>query len=349
MPINTLRVLVVDDSVLFRKVVSDCIEKIDIARLGGIARDGQDAIEKIENLKPDVVTLDIEMPRLNGIETLKIISERWPSIKVIMVSALTKSAIADTIEAIEESAFSFITKPESEEDSKEIGVSLKREIEAVFFELNRKGTLVKGVPRAAKILSDLKQPPLAVAIGVSTGGPKALLEVIPKLPVTLSVPVFIVQHMPAGFTASLASSLDKKSVLSVKEAVHGESARPGNVYIAPGGKHLRIQPSVTNVFGTIEIGDDAPENHCKPSVDNLYRSLSKTHPGRVCAVIMTGMGSDGTIGLKLLKRKGVFVIGQSGDTCAVYGMPASAKTAGVVDKEVPLSQIAEEIKKVVGE
>lgn len=184
-----------------------------------------------------------------------------------------------------------------------------------------------------------------VAIGISTGGPNALAEVIPNLPATLRVPVVIVQHMPPVFTAALADSLDKKSKVSVKEAEHGELIKPGWVYIAPGGKQTRL---VKQTGGTaVELTNDPPENHCRPAADYLFRSISKIYDNRVLGVIMTGMGSDGVLGLKLMKRRGAPVIAQDEKTCVVYGMPMEAFKAGVTDMVLPLQQIAPQIIKMV--
>jgi two-component system chemotaxis response regulator CheB len=181
-----------------------------------------------------------------------------------------------------------------------------------------------------------------VLIGVSTGGPNALAEVIPALPAGLGVPVLVVQHMPAVFTRTLAESLDKKSVLHVKEAEHNELAQPNTVYIAPGGKQMKLAPGPGGTL-LIQITDDPPENNCKPSVDALFRSAALHFPGRSSAVIMTGMGSDGTLGLRLIKRHPARVIAQDEASCVVFGMPKEAIAAGVVDVISPLSAIASEI------
>lgn len=353
--VKQFRVLVVDDSALYRKIASDAVTKIDSARLCGYAKDGKEALEKIESLKPDIVTLDVEMPILNGIETLKVIAEKWPKIKVIMVTSLSKSAMDITIDAIEKAAFGFIIKPDSPTAADDIYQSLKHEFTAISYALKKEdsvSTLTSlrdtPVPKRAIPSSAVISTTSFIAIGISTGGPNALSKMIPQLPADLPVPVVLVQHMPVGFTAPLAATLDKKSKIRVKEAENGEIIESGTVYIAPGGKQFKVSPiSIEAKFGKVEITDDPPENFCKPSVDYLFRSLSSNFPGKVVGVIMTGMGSDGTTGLKLLKRKGAVVIGQDMASCTVYGMPNAANIAGVVDKEVPLESIAGEIVKSI--
>jgi len=342
MSIQPLRVFVVDDSAMYRKIICDAILGIEGIRLSGFARDGKEAIEKIAVLQPDIVTLDVEMPELNGIETLAIINERWPKIRVIMVSSTSEFSVKQTIAAVEGSAFSFITKPELGESSR-ITRELKSTFDAIRSEHSeehdkRSSIVASVIPVAVRPTGSIR-PPLIGVIGISTGGPNALVQVIPKLPASLKIPICIVQHMPAGFTKALAESLNLRSEITVKEAEHGELLKPGTVYIAVGGKQMRICLTPESTFGKIEITDDAPENFCKPSVDYLMRSLALSFPGRVISIIMTGMGQDGTRGLQLIKRHGGIVIGQDEASCTVYGMPRSAKNAGVVDGEVPLAEI----------
>jgi two-component system, chemotaxis family, protein-glutamate methylesterase/glutaminase len=183
-------------------------------------------------------------------------------------------------------------------------------------------------------------------IGISTGGPNALSKMLPRLSNNLGVPVFIVQHMPPLFTQSLADSLNERCSLTVKEAEHGETARPNVAYIAPGGKHMKIIPGLSGQI-QIEITNDPPENNCRPAVDTLFRSAAHGFPGRACAVIMTGMGNDGTLGLRLLKRHGCQTIAQDEASCVVFGMPKEAIEAGIIDVVSPLDLIAEEITKAV--
>lgn len=347
MAAHILRVFVVDDSSLFRKVITDSVEKMAFARLSGYARDGKEALEKIGMLQPDVVTLDVEMPVMDGIETLKVINEKWPNIKVIMVTSLNQYSVNHTIEALEGSAFGFITKPDIG-GAEHIAVELHRIVQGIAqetFGVSEESAFVQPV-RKVRHIAPIREPrkPLITAIGISTGGPNALVKIIPQLPASLSIPILIVQHMPEGFTAPLAASLNSKAAVQVKEAQHGEKLRPGVVYIAPGGKQMKVMASDIGI-GQIVITNDPPEQYCKPSVDYLYRSLAEEFPGRILPVIMTGMGSDGTNGLKLLKQSGAYAIGQDKATSTVYGMPGAAKREGVIDIEVPLEEIVPTILK----
>jgi two-component system chemotaxis response regulator CheB len=190
------------------------------------------------------------------------------------------------------------------------------------------------------------QKPEMVLIGVSTGGPVALAHLLPSIPRNIGVPILIVQHMPPIFTKSLAESLDSKCVVRVREAVHGEFPEPNNAYIAPGGRQMRVGMDAGN-RPVLELTDDPPENNCRPAVDYLFRSAANNFPGRSMAVILTGMGSDGTLGLRLLKRHGCFVIAQDEATCVVYGMPKAAVDAGVADTILPLNAIANRIATAV--
>ncbi len=336
-----LRVLVVDDSVLFRQIIGEAVQNMSIARLSGYARDGKEAINKIEILQPDIVTLDVEMPVMDGTEALTIIKNKWPRIKVIMVTSMNQFSVSHTIDALEEKAFSFIAKPDFG-GKEQIEFELKKLVQGIYDENNRQK--VKKTLTRPSYKPKTSRKPLVVAIGVSTGGPNALVKVISQLPGNLSVPILIVQHMPAGFTGPLAESLNRKSELNVKEAAHGELLERANVYIAPGGKHMKILADSSGSFGRIVITDEPPENFCKPSVDYLFRSLAEEHPGRVLPVIMTGMGNDGTDGLRFIKEHSSVAIGQDEESSTVYGMPCSAKNAGLIDVEVPLADIAQTIQ-----
>jgi two-component system, chemotaxis family, protein-glutamate methylesterase/glutaminase len=370
----TLRILIVDDTVTYRKIISDALQGIPGIEVVGTASNGKTALARIQTLRPDLITLDIEMPELNGLEVLEAIRAQAIEVGVIMVSAFTRRGSELTIRALELGAFDFITKSEEgsvEQNRQHIQNSLiplvKAYSQRVEIRSILKGTGIPPapVPKPATIpvaadtgkvdLSDLSQRmqrvsgkirPEMVLIGVSTGGPSALTQVIPKLPANLGVPVLLVQHMPPMFTRTLAESLDKQSELKVKEAEHAEEVLANTVYIAPGGKHMKVA-SGNNGKSVIQISDDPPENNCKPSVDTLFRSAAYNFPGRVCAVIMTGMGNDGTLGLRLIKRNPAWVIAQNEASCVVFGMPKEAINAGVVDTILPLEGIAEEICKAV--
>lgn len=363
-----LRVLVVDDTVIFRQLISDAIDSIPDMKVIGRASNGKFALEWIKSLHPDVITLDIEMPVMNGLEVLEAIRSQNLEVGVIMLSSLTRRGSEMTIRALELGAFDFLTKPTDgslEENSQEIQEQLAPILKAFAQHQEIHATLrgktpvqpviqVKEAQKPAiasgtgeRVQQITKAPPAEmVLIGISTGGPAALARVLPQLPADLGVPIFIVQHMPAQFTISLAKSLDKVCAIQVKEAEHGEEAKPDVAYIAPGGKQFKLGKDLRGKV-VIKITDDPPENNCKPSADYLFRSAAHNFPGRCCAVIMTGMGTDGTSGLKLIKRNLARVIAQDEASCVVFGMPKEAIAAGVVDIVVPLEEIAVEICKAV--
>ncbi|EKD34383.1 MAG: hypothetical protein ACD_75C02365G0003 [uncultured bacterium] len=366
---KNLRVLVVDDTIVYRKAVSDIIAEIPGVELAGVAHNGKIALAKIQTLKPDILTLDIEMPEMNGIEVLGELQKNYPGVGAVMLSTLTAEGSEMTMRALELGAFDFILKPQSRnqiEGKKEIKAALEPILKAFAKSrfasslISRKGlipavpalkkTITGQPPSQTKVFRPLSQKPAMrrgrseiIAIGISTGGPNALNQMLPKLPGDLGVPVLIVQHMPPVFTKSLASSLDKKCALTVKEAVDGENIMPNIVYIAPGGKQMKLVAGTDGLHRRIKITDDPPENSCKPSVDYLFRSVADYYVGRATAVIMTGMGSDGTLGLGILKDKAAFAIGQDEGSCIVYGMPKAPAELGYLDVVVPLSKIADEI------
>ena len=372
---KNLRVLVVDDTIVYRKAISDIIEEIPGVELVGVAHNGQIALAKIKTLKPDLLTLDIEMPQMNGIEVLAEIQKNHLDVGAIMVSTLTAEGSDMTMRALELGAFDFILKPQSKnqtEGKKEIRSALEPILKAYSLSRFRSsltgraartwsasatpGKTVPGLndaenktlrPALNKVTQVRRGKSEIVTIGISTGGPNALNQMLPRLPGNLGVPVLIVQHMPPVFTKSLAASLDKKCQLTVKEAENGENILPNFVYIAPGGKQMKLVAGTDGVHRRIKITDDPPENSCKPSVDYLFRSVGDYYVGRTTAVIMTGMGSDGTKGLGVLKDKAAFIIGQDESSCVVYGMPKAPADLGYLNVVAPLGKIAEEIIKSV--
>lgn len=367
-----LRVLVVDDTVVYRKAVSDVLSEIPDVEVVGTASNGKIAMSKIDSLKPDLLTLDIEMPEMNGIDVLASLQEQSRDVGVIVLSTLTRKGGDLTMQALELGAFDFITKPEADsmEESRQqiknaIGPMLKafarrQEIKSILkgsssttsvFQPQPPTRKSKGhddvVQRMKRLAENIRARPEIVGIGISTGGPKALAQMMPQLPGDINVPILIVQHMPAIFTQSLAKNLDSKCGFDVKEAVDGEVVKPNKAYIAPGGKQMKVVAGADGKSRIIRITDDPPENSCKPSVDYLFRSISQHYVGRSAGVIMTGMGSDGSLGLKLMKRTGSFIIAQNEETCVVYGMPKEPIEKGIVDVIAPLDKIAEVIMNAV--
>jgi len=364
-----VRVLVVDDTIVYRKAVSDIMEELPEVELVGVAHNGRIAMSKIKTLQPDLLTLDIEMPVMNGLEVLAEIQKNNLNVGAVMLSTLTSEGGDMTLRALELGAFDFILKPQSTslvEGKKEIKNLIHPIIKAfarshIARSLLRRSPAKRPLARTAplpsreidknkvagpvKIPSSHKGRSEIVTIGISTGGPNALTQVLPKLPAKIGVPIVIVQHMPPVFTKSLAASLDKKCALTVKEAVDREPLQNDTVYIAPGGKQMKLVASADGRNRQIKITDDPPENSCKPSADYLFRSIADYYVGRSTSVIMTGMGSDGTEGLRILKGKGSLVIAQNEKSCVVYGMPKIPIESGLADIVVPLDRIGEEILK----
>lgn len=344
-----LRILVVDDSLVFRSLLMDCINSTPQARVISFASDGKEAIEKALQYKPDVITLDIEMPVMNGLEALVILRRELPESQIVMISSSTTESARQTIQALESGAMGFIAKTDlnDPELNKEV---LKKQFGDLIQEIIVKQSVssqpVTQPPAQTASLRSFTKPEI-IAIGVSTGGPQALAAIIPKLPATLKVPVVIVQHMPAIFTASLAESLLHKSKVKVVEAQHSMQLASGTVYIAPGGTQMRLTTKIDISQVYIELTDDPAENFCKPSVDYLFRSVASVYKSKAMGIILTGMGKDGTQGLKLMKMYGAKIIGQDAATCTVYGMPREAKAAGVVDVELPVDSIADEIVRCI--
>lgn len=365
MTTKPLKVLVVDDTVVYRKIVSDVLAELPDVEVVGTAHNGKAALLKIQTLQPDLLTLDIEMPEMNGIEVLDQIRQKNYQVGVVMLSTLTQKGGAMTMRALELGAFDFIPKPQSGtmSENREIVRAAMEPILKAFSRnkdikslLSRTGLKTAGGATAALVKP--RRPPVTriskaqnkasiIAIGISTGGPRALAEMLPKLPADLGVPVVIVQHMPPLFTQSLAKSLDNKCAITVREAVDGELLKPNVAYIAPGGKQMKIVAGADGCQRVIKITDDPAENSCKPSVDYLFRSVADHYVGRATGVIMTGMGSDGTKGLHAMKVNGATVIAQDESTCVVFGMPKEPIESGMADVVVPLDRLAEEILRTV--
>ncbi len=365
-----LRVLVVDDTIVYRKAVSEIMESLPEVELVGVAHNGKIALSKIKSLKPDLITLDIEMPVMNGLEVLAEIQKEKLNVGAIMLSTLTAEGGEMTLNALELGAFDFILKPQTKsfaEGKNEIKKLIHPIIQAFSRSriatglLGATGRISRKLPPKPKPITK-RQPSSArptstiaksahkgkseiITIGISTGGPNALSQVLPKLPGKIGVPIVIVQHMPPVFTKSLAASLNKKCQLVIKEAVDREPLKEDTVYIAPGGKQMKLVASSDGLHRQIKITNDPPENSCKPSVDYLFRSVADYYVGRTTAVIMTGMGSDGAKGLEVLKNKGSYIIAQDEKSCVVYGMPKIPIETGIVDVVAPLDKIASEILK----
>jgi two-component system, chemotaxis family, protein-glutamate methylesterase/glutaminase len=366
-----LRVLVVDDSVVYRKIIRDILSEIPDVETVGVARDGVDALDKIEIHDPDLVTLDVEMPLLDGLAVLREMRRRGLRSKAIMVSATTEKGARATMEALAAGAFDFVVKPQAGATSSANAQDLKNELThrvETFRAMNSLGrgiriachgqstaqrTTLSSGDTAAQILNAIPNVGsvsgsrrtgcyAAVVIGVSTGGPDALRQFLPRVPGDFPLPILVVQHMPPVFTKSLADSLNAMCDLIVKEAADGDLVQRGQILIAPGGRQMKVVRSPQGA--RIKITDDPPMHNCRPAVDYLFKSAVDVFGWETLGLIMTGMGSDGTDGCRLIKHAGGSVIAQSPDSCVVYGMPRIPVEEGLADSVVPLANLAEELQ-----
>jgi two-component system chemotaxis response regulator CheB len=344
---DSFRIVVVDDSALFRTILRNVIAEIPQCEMIASIADGKAAVEKIAELNPDLVTLDLEMPGFTGLDVLRELKRRRIKTRVLMVSRFTAAGAKATTDALIEGAFDFILKPSGFNPAENKAVLLDALMEKIAA-LRDAAAAVPSVPLASAATA-VKLPRggrvEAVVIGCSTGGPDALARIIPDLPADLPVPVFIVQHMPKGFTASLASRLNEASELEVLEADDGAAVKAGQVVLARGGQHLLLE-RLTPAGVVVRLTDAPPEHRCRPAVDYTLRSAVNVFQGRLLAVILTGMGHDGTAGCRLVASQGGQVLAQHADDCVVYGMPKSVVEAGIADFAVKLSQIAMTIQQV---
>jgi len=367
------RVMIVDDSLVFRKILQDALGSCPDIEVVGTASNGREAISKIRSLSPHLLVLDVEMPEMDGLATLDAIRAQGLDVGAIMFSTLTSQGASTTLDALSKGAFDFVPKPTGTgafaESITRIKAQLIPKIESFGLRLNGKGprpatlgvlqpaqTRSAPCPRTAAAPPGLHSsprqptgriglPPEAVGIGVSTGGPNALNDVIPRFPKGFPLPVFLVQHMPPVFTAQLARRLNEKSGLNVVEAADRMPVDPGTVYVAPGDFHM-VVTSEEGGRRVIRLNQSPPVNSCRPAVDVLFDSLAQVYGGRVVAVVMTGMGQDGLAGSRVLKEKGALLIAQDKETSVVWGMPRFVTEAGLVDHSVPLGCITETILEV---
>lgn len=349
-PTKEIHVLVVDDSVVVRSIVRSLLSgqpgiQVDVARNGRVA------LEAIAARAPDFVLLDVEMPELDGISTLREIRKTHPRLPVVMFSTLTERGASITLDALAAGANDYLTKPVAAAGFEAMREQLRLDL------TTRIDAMCRREPTPALPRGPVAAPPETararrgegidiVAIGSSTGGPNALLDVFTHLPEDLPVPIVLVQHMPAMFTTMLARSLDAKSSLTVAEARGGEELRPGHAWLAPGGYHMTV--GRRDGAATLAINQDPPECSCRPAVDVLFRSVAASHGARCLAVVLTGMGVDGSVGAQALRAAGAQVLAQDEATSVVWGMPGAVVRAGLADAVVPLSAVADEIVRRVG-
>lgn len=373
---DKVRVLIVDDSAVMRKIIASALQKEPSIEIAGYAANGLQAIEAIQTCNPDVVTLDIEMPEMDGLTALREIRKDNKYLPIIMFSSLTHKGAQAAVMALTAGASDYVGKPanatggiddafkvlETELIPKIIGLAkriksrrAKEGLEApkpipaatekmavAAKQLIPNKTPPFAASKIAKLTSGaLAKPAEAVCIGVSTGGPEALMQVFGTFNAPLSVPIFIVQHMPADFTTLLAARLSATGVMTVKEAEEGEIAEPGMVYIAPGGFHMTVSRPGTKTI--IHLNTEPPENSCRPAVDVLFRTAADVYGNSLLTVMLTGMGYDGLKGSQVVKEKGGQLIAQDEATSVIWGMPGAVVQAGLADAVLPLDKITDEI------
>ena len=346
-----IRVLMIDDAVVIRRLVSDVLNADPAIEVVGTAPNGKIGLAKLPQVNPDLVTLDIEMPEMDGLETLAAIRKTHPRLPVIMFSTLTARGATATLDALSLGANDYVTKPAN------VG-SVAAAIEPVRDELVPKIKLfcrhvlgpaalpgfVPAGPAGARIAAPPRKPGAKIellAIGASTGGPNALAALLPELPADFPVPIVIVQHMPPVFTKSMALRLDAQSKIAVSEAVAGESLAAGHAYVAPGDFHMSLARHET--AARLRLHQSPPENSCRPAVDVLFRSVAESYGAATLAVVLTGMGKDGLNGCEAIREQGGQVLAQDEATSVVWGMPGFVARAGLAEQVLPLDRIATEI------
>jgi two-component system chemotaxis response regulator CheB len=346
---SRIRVLVVDDSVVIRRLVAHALEQDQSLEVVGSAPNGAIGLARIPQINPDVVTLDIEMPEMDGLEMLRQIRKTHKDLRVIMFSTLTERGASATMEALSLGADDYVTKASNAGSLDRSMATLRSELIPKikqFFTIEdapspRPLPAKVALPRCHSLV-----PPRLVAIGVSTGGPTALGAIMPAFPADFPLPILIVQHMPPVFTRLLAERLQTITKLKVEEAVEGAEVAPGKVLIAPGNFHMRVRKNGAKV--TVALDQEPPENSCRPAVDVLFRSAQEAWGPAVIAVILTGMGYDGLRGTEVLKGGGACVIAQDEASSVVWGMPGAVVQAGLADAVVPLDGVVPEILRRVG-
>jgi two-component system, chemotaxis family, protein-glutamate methylesterase/glutaminase len=349
------RILIVDDSAVMRSLLRSVISSDPALELVGAAADGESALGMLESLRPDLALLDVEMPVMDGVLTLRELRERHLRIPVIMCSSLTQRGAAVTIEALAAGASDYVTKPSGQANPAAATQVLSQDLLPKIHALAGKQqsrqtptTRQTAIPPTSHPYGP-STPPAVVVIGVSTGGPAALDVVLPQLPARFPLPVLIVQHMPELFTQMLAERLARTCPLRIVEAAEGSPVGAGTVYIARGNWHMEVcvaglpgQPHI------LHLNQAAPENHCRPAVDVLFRSAAAVYGGAALGVVLTGMGSDGLAGARLIHARGGTILAQDEASSAVWGMPGAVARAGLAHRVLPLQSVAAEILRLAG-
>jgi two-component system chemotaxis response regulator CheB len=345
---NRIKVFIIDDSVVARRIVAAAIEASDDMEVVGTAANGRVGLAKLQRLSPDAVVLDVEMPEMDGLETLLELSSEHPHLPVIMFSSLTRQGAETTLEALSRGANDYVTKPVAsgiDEAKAEITEQLLPKIRALCEGVHHTGNLpaVPLPPPPAPVASRGSTQVRVVGLGSSTGGPNALAEVVPELS-GLGLPILVVQHMPPIFTRLLAERLDSHSSLRVREAESGDPLEANTVYVAPGDHHMVVSEDGSRVV----LHRSAPVNSCRPAVDVLFDSLASRFGSQCLAAVLTGMGKDGFEGCRAIRNAGGRVFAQDESTSVVWGMPGYVSRSGVAEATLPLDRIAPAIRKACG-
>jgi two-component system chemotaxis response regulator CheB len=349
MDLEKIKVLVVEDSALMRKIISDMINSEDDLSVLDTAKNGEELLSKLERIHPDVITLDVEMPKMDGIQTLKETKVKNVNIPIIMLSSISQRGTQLTMECLELGAFDFISKPSGtiSLDISKIKDDLVQKIRLANLK-NSKGKvrntneIFNSSVSTQKKIKTPNSKMEAIVIGASTGGPKALYNVITALPKNLGVPVLVVQHMPAGFTKAFAERLNANSDIKVVEACDGQTIECDVVYIAPGGYHMEV-----GIDKRIHMNIEPTIWGVRPAVDKLFISAAKVYGDRLLSVVLTGMGKDGAQGTIEVKKNGGITLSEDASTCTIYGMPKAAFETGMVDEVLPINEIAINIQKLL--
>jgi two-component system, chemotaxis family, protein-glutamate methylesterase/glutaminase len=349
-----IRVMVVDDSVVIRRLVAQVLEQDPMIEVVGTASNGAIAMQRIPQFHPDVITLDIEMPDMNGLEMLRRVRREYPQLRVIMFSTLTERGAAITLEALTLGADDYVAKASNEGSLDRSLARLREEMIPKIKQFFRMPgpSMTAAKPSyapalvAAPVPEGLKLRPKVVLIGVSTGGPTALGAILPAFPANFPLPVLLVQHMPPLFTRLLAERLNATCQLRVEEASQGQAVEAGKILIAPGDFHMNVASSVGRVWVCL---DQSPrQNSCRPAVDVLFASAAELYGGAVLAVILTGMGQDGLHGVEVLRTRGARILVQDQASSVVWGMPGAVANAGLADRVLPLGEIVPEVLRITG-
>ena len=354
-PRRPIRILIVDDSAVMRSLLRSVLRAEPGFEVAGTAGDGERALGIVEDLHPDLVLLDVEMPGMDGLATLRNLRARGHKMPVIMCSSLTQRGARVTIEALAGGASDYVAKPKSQAGPAEAIRTLSRELLPKIAALTAVESVSTMIPSAPRVpaLSELPfaartqvilAVPTIVVIGVSTGGPAALDVLLPALPASFPWPILIVQHMPELFTRPLAERLSQRCSLKVSEAAEGDPVRRGHIAIARGNWHMEtLAPSRAGLPATLHLTQAPPENHCRPAVDVLFRTAAAHYGAGVLAVVLTGMGSDGLVGAGLIRARGGTVLAQDQASSTIWGMPGAVARAGLAQRVLPMLEIAPEL------